>query len=88
MPGDRLTKIEIPSRLDPGAFDGRYFCNGNLLGTSMPRDHDGNRLAHMMWSGVVPPGMIYVRSHHPHGFDSRYFGLVPIAKLTRMTRIL
>jgi conjugal transfer pilin signal peptidase TrbI len=87
LPGDRLTKIEIPSRLDPSAFDGRYFCNGNLLGTSMPRDHEGNRLAHMMWSGVVPPGMIYVGSHHPHGFDSRYFGLVPVAELTRMTRI-
>ncbi|MCM3420975.1 S26 family signal peptidase [Sphingopyxis alaskensis] len=88
LPGDRLTKIEIPSRLDPSAFDGRYFCNGNLLGTTLPRDHEGNRLAHMMWSGVVPPGMIYVGSHHPHGFDSRYFGLVPIEKLTRMARLL
>lgn len=54
----------------------------------MPRDHEGNRLAHMMWSGVVPPGMTYVGSHHRRGFDSRYFGLVPMAELTRMTRIL
>lgn len=88
LPGDRLTKIEMPSRFDPSAMDARYFCNGMLLGTTLPRDHNGIRLAHMMWSGVVPPGMIYVGSHHPHGFDSRYFGLMPTEKLTRMARIL
>jgi type IV secretory pathway protease TraF len=88
LPGDRLTKVEVPSMLDSSAFDGRFFCNGRFLGMSLPRDRFNKRLAHMMWSGVVPPGMIYVGSHHPRGFDSRYFGLVPIEKLTRMTRIL
>jgi len=87
LPGDRLTKIEMPSRLDRKAMDGRFFCNGQLLGTTLPRDRNGIPLAHMMWSGVVPPGMIYVGSRHPHGFDSRYFGLVPVAALTRMARI-
>jgi len=88
LPGDRLTKIEMPSRLDPSAMDARYFCNGRLLGTTLPRDHNGIPLAHMMWSGVVPPGMIYVGSHHPRGFDSRYIGLVSVAALTRMAPIL
>lgn len=88
VPGDRLTKIEMPSRFDRLAMDARYFCNGLLLGTTLPHDHNGIPLAHMMWSGVVPPGMIYVGSHHPQGFDSRYLGLIPVERLTRMARIL
>lgn len=42
----------------------------------------------MKWSGIVPAGMIYVGSHHERGFDSRYIGLLPISRLTRMERIL
>jgi type IV secretory pathway protease TraF len=32
--------------------------------------------------------MVYVGSTHPRGFDSRYFGLLPISSLTRMERLL
>ncbi len=88
MPGDRLTKIEKPSVAARNAFDGYYFCNGELLGVSLPYGIHGQKLDHMQWSGVVPAGMIYVGSNHPRGFDSRYFGLVPIATLTRMERLL
>lgn len=87
-PGDRLTKIETPSVAAPNAFDGHYFCNGQPLGVSLPYGVHGQKLDHMQWSGVIPPGMIYVGSHHPRGFDSRYFGLVPISRLTRMERLL
>lgn len=87
LPGDRLTKIEMPSPFDRSAMDARYFCNGELLGTTLPRDHHGIPLAHMMWSGVVPPGRVYVGSPHPQGFDSRYLGLIPAERLTRMARV-
>lgn len=85
LPGDRLTKIEMPSRWSPRDMDGRYFCNGELLGTSIPYAFNGMKLDHMQWSGIVPPGMIYVGSPHPRGLDSRYFGLLPMKQLTRMT---
>lgn len=88
MPGDRLTMIETPSISALHAFDGRYFCNGELLGISLPVAYNGTKLEHMRWSGIVPPGMVYVGSHHPRGFDSRYFGLLPIQSLTRMERLL
>ena len=88
MPGDRLTRIEKPSIAAPKAWDSYYFCNGALLGVSLPYGIHGLKLDHMEWSGVIPAGMAYIGSHHPRGFDSRYFGLVPIATLTRMERLL
>lgn len=88
LPGDRLTMIETPSQSAPDAMDGRYFCNGRPLGVSLPYAHGGIRLEHMHWSGIVPAGMAYVGSPHPRGFDSRYLGLIPIRKLTRVKRII
>jgi type IV secretory pathway protease TraF len=37
---------------------------------------------------VIPRGMVYVGSHHPSGFDSRYYGPVPISRLRRMEKLL
>lgn len=86
--GERLTHIETPSAQLAGASDGHYFCNGVPLGTSLPIGVHGLRLGHLQWSGTIPAGMVYVGSHHPRGFDSRYFGLVPIRQLMRMRRLL
>ncbi|PZU64043.1 S26 family signal peptidase [Sphingobium sp.] len=88
MAGDRLTMFETPSPLLPNSRDGHYFCNGKFLGVSLPQAHNGMKLDHMRWSGIIPAGMIYVGSTHPRGFDSRYFGLLPISALTRMERLL
>lgn len=88
LPGDRLATVETPSPGAPRARDGHYFCNGALLGVSRPFGPHGLRLDHLRWSGVIPPGKAYVGSDHPRGFDSRYFGLVPLAALTRMERLL
>lgn len=88
MPGDRLTLTEAPSLHAVKTRDGRYYCNGLFLGQSLPFAHNGMKLDHMLWNGVIPAGMIYVGSPHPRGFDSRYIGLLPIARLTRMERIL
>lgn len=88
LPGDHLTFTETPSPLVAEAFDAHYFCNGRFLGLSMAMAGNGMKLRHMRWSGIVPPGRIYVGSPHPRGYDSRYLGLLPISALTRMERIL
>jgi type IV secretory pathway protease TraF len=88
LPGDRLTMSETPSRLTHHAVVATYYCNGQQLGVSLPRAGNGMWLRHMRWSGIIPSGKAYVGSHHLRGFDSRYFGLVPLAHLTRMERLL
>lgn len=88
LPGDRLAMFETPSPLVPDGRDGHYYCNNVLLGVSLPRAHNGMKLDHMRWNGIIPAGMAYVGSTHAHGFDSRYFGLLPMTRLTRMERIL
>ena len=88
MPGESLTMIEKPSPHAPAARDGYYYCDGVLLGVSKPFGRNGQRLEHLRWQGRLPVGQVYVGSHHPSGFDSRYFGPVPLERLTRMERVL
>lgn len=88
LPGDRLGMIETPSRTSSHDWDGHYFCNDEPLGVSLPYATNGLKLSHFQWHGVIPAGLAYVGSHHPRGLDSRYFGLIPIARLTRMARVL
>ncbi|WP_157220932.1 S26 family signal peptidase [Flavisphingomonas formosensis] len=88
MPGDRLDMIEKPS-MRPGAWDGWYYCNGRLLGVSKPVGRNGQRLDHYRPAFVlIPSHFVFVGSHHPNGFDSRYYGPVAIDRLTRMERVL
>jgi type IV secretory pathway protease TraF len=89
MPGERISLIEKPSLMAPGAMDGRYYCDGKLLGVTKPYGRNGQKLDY--WRpghGLIEPGTIYVGSAHPSGFDSRYYGPVPIARLTRMEKLL
>jgi hypothetical protein len=89
LPGERIDWLERPSPLRPGAWDGWFYCEDRLLGISKPVGHDGRLLAH--WHPafrIMPPGMIYVGSAHPSGFDSRYYGPVAISRLQRMEKIL
>lgn len=92
LPGERIAVIEKPS-MSPGApnasYDGYYYCNGRLLGVSKPVARSGQKLEH--WqprTSTIPQGMIFVGSHHPDGFDSRYYGPVAISRLTRMEKVL
>src|SRR3546814_18179291 len=80
MPGERISLIEKPSSMEPDAMDGWYYCDGVLLGVTKPYGRGGQRLDY--WRpdhGLIPPGLLYVGSLHPSGFDSRYYGPVPIA---------
>lgn len=88
LPGDRLDMIERASTV-PGNRDGWYYCNRRLMGISKPFGHNGQRLAHYRPpENLIPVGFIFVGSHHPSGFDSRYYGPVAISRLTRMERVL
>lgn len=88
MPGDRIDMTEKPS-MTPGARDGYYYCNDQLLGVSKAIGRNGQRLMHWRPSERrIPAGMIYVGSAHPNGFDSRYYGPIAISRLHRMERVL
>ncbi|MBB3957127.1 S26 family signal peptidase [Novosphingobium sediminicola] len=89
LPGDRIAMVEKPSPMHPGSQDGWYYCNGRLLGSSLPARREGQKLAH--WQPaypVIPAGYIYVGSAHPRGFDSRYYGPIAISRLRRMEKVL
>jgi conjugal transfer pilin signal peptidase TrbI len=89
LPGQNIEWTERPSPVLPGAYEAEYYCDLVPLGMSKPVGHDGQRLDH--WRPPyrrIPPGLIYVGSTHPSGFDSRYYGPVPIGRLTRMEKLL
>jgi conjugal transfer pilin signal peptidase TrbI len=85
MPGDRL-RIEPRPATDIHAT-ASFFCNGAPLGVSLRHGRGGVRLSPARIAGIIPDGLVYVGSPHPHGFDSRYFGLVRIERLNRMERL-
>jgi conjugal transfer pilin signal peptidase TrbI len=88
LPGDRLTMVERPA-LFQRAPNGYYYCNSRLIGVSKPQGRKGQRLIHFHPDAdIVPAGEVYVGSSHPDGFDSRYYGLVEVGRLTRMERVL
>jgi conjugative transfer signal peptidase TraF len=57
--------------------------NGRLVASSAPlaRDHAGRPLARVApGPRIVPAGMLFLlATHHPLSFDSRYYGVVPVA---------
>lgn len=89
LPGERIEWTEQPSPALPGASEATYYCEDRLLGMSKPVGRLGQRLEH--WRPAysrIPAGFIYVGSPHPSGFDSRYYGPIPIGRLTRMEKLL
>lgn len=53
---------------------------------ALPADSHGRPLPPSpLHDGVIPAGQALVLTAHPGGFDSRYFGLVPLAGLTTYT---
>jgi type IV secretory pathway protease TraF len=88
LPGDRIAMVERSSSI-PGIKNGWYYCNGRLLGISKGLSFKGAKLDH--WKptqSTIPTGYVYVGSKHPSGFDSRYYGLIEIARVTRVERVL
>lgn len=89
LPGDFLAAYTMHSDRFPKRLEAAFFCNGSLIGVSKPYGKGGQRLDYFRWkNGPVPQGRAYIGSSYKDGFDSRYFGLVPISALTRMERVL
>jgi conjugative transfer signal peptidase TraF len=78
MPGDH---IEVGQ--DGIAINGRLWPQSRVVA----RDSHGRLMpeAENFGSQTIPPGLALVLSdRHPGGFDSRYFGLVPMASLRKV----
>lgn len=78
LPGDTLSQ----------GIDGLR-VNGLLQPHSavLPFDSHGRSMAGALLPPTVPEGMAVLLSDHAGGFDSRYFGLVPLADLRRYTPV-
>jgi hypothetical protein len=88
LPGDRLTMFETPSPLMPNSRDGHYYCNGQLLGVSLPQAHNGLKLTHMQWSGSSPPGWPMSARRTRAGSTAAISGCCRSQPSCRMERIL
>ena len=75
-----------------GLTDSGLILNGlPLTGTAWPEaDSLGRDLpASLLSSGLIPAGLALVLSQgHPGSFDSRYFGLIPLAALMKAEPVL
>lgn len=67
----------------------RYFyCNDVVVGYVKPRALDGSVLEPFAWTGThIPAGYAYVGGGHKDSYDSRYFGLVSLDRLTRYEKL-
>lgn len=65
--------------------NGQHFCNGEWLGRTLKETRDGVPLTGFAWDGPIPAGKAYLAGENERSFDSRYFGLVDVAALTRVT---
>lgn len=70
-------------------FDGaEFWCGAEDLGGVLRKTWDGKALTPFQFDGPIPQGMAFVIGEHPRSFDSRYFGLVEVQRLTRVWGIL
>lgn len=89
LAGHMLSEVDRRPVSARGRIVAAYYCDGRLLGISKAFSAKGAALDHLAWGRKpVPAGFIYVGSHHPDGYDSRYYGPVAIDRLTRMERVL
>lgn len=82
------TAAGLPGDTIEQSSDG-LFINGLLQPQSavLAVDSQGRGMAGALLPPVVPEGMAVLLSDHPGGFDSRYFGLVPLSDLRRYTPV-
>lgn len=63
--------------------DGRFFCNGHYLGQARKGNHP-----HFVFDGTVPQGSVFLIGDKENSYDSRYFGLKPLADIETVLRPL
>jgi conjugative transfer signal peptidase TraF len=81
LPGDHVTVSA-----EGVTINGRLWPNSKPL----PSDHTGHPLTHWPFGEyIVAPGQVWLLSDSTHGFDSRYFGDVPLSLMvTNVTPVL
>ena len=76
MPGDRLMT------------QGRYlYCNDRFVGEALRQTESGKPLEPFVLNDIIPAGQVYVSGDSDNSFDSRYWGLLDIAQLSRVVPI-
>ena len=78
MPGDAITVEPDAIHLSTGSGSSRWPAawHEDSAGRPLP----GSSLE----SGMIPDGMCLALSDHPGSFDSRFFGLVPLADVVKV----
>lgn len=71
------------ARVDRDRVSGTLIVDGLPVPCSAPvlSASYGTELPHLELPTVVPVGSVWLMSMHPRGFDSRYFGAVPVSAL-------
>jgi type IV secretory pathway protease TraF len=73
MPGERLV-----------SDDGRYYCNDDFLGQAQM----DATLPPFVYTGIIPPGQVFLIGDKETSYDSRYFGLKPLDDIETVLRPL
>ncbi|MEW6542472.1 MAG: S26 family signal peptidase [Nitrospirota bacterium] len=73
--GDRITLLPM------NGGQTMILINGQRTGVALSHDRTGQPIQVAALPAVIPPGYVYVSLDHPRSFDSRYFGLVPMAAI-------
>lgn len=81
----RLTKKWVCGSGDVITTQGRdIYCNGEYLGTALDRTGSGKRLELLDMNGPIPEKNALVMGDTIDSFDSRYWGLIEVAKFTKV----
>ena len=78
LPGDLLEVVGLD-----------FYCNGVLITRAKTHTRRGDPLPIFEWDGgPVPADVFFAGTDHPDGYDSRYFGFVPLDSATVLERKL
>lgn len=66
-----------------------FYCNGVMINRAKLRTKSGDFLNVFEWTeGPVPDGVFFAGTDHPDGYDSRYYGFVPLDSAVVVERTL
>jgi type IV secretory pathway protease TraF len=66
-----------------------FYCNGVIISRAKQHTRTGDPLKAFDWTeGKVPNGVFFAGTDHPDGYDSRYYGFVPLDSAVVVERAL
>jgi conjugal transfer pilin signal peptidase TrbI len=63
------------------------FCDDRFIGEAYRETKKGKPLEVFTLNDTIPEGMVFLSGDTEHSFDSRYWGLIEVAKLNRVVPI-